>query len=697
MGDLYPDFETIAINNNYNGRTPPMGSALSYGAPTTPAQGGVHFAGALRELLLLVYVDDDPNPVKMTVQVEDSQQLASQLQSTLNKPVTLISYWDHDFAQFVPLRSLDNIVGNKAKLQISSAGSKSHPVSDTRDPLEYNTIREYVEKLSPPGDGLVYAVRDIQRLQNPHLEVKFTARRQHLVDSRSRTQMAFYTNNARPGEVAMREGFLLPSAPGPYGKGIVFSSDLLARPTQSNNIRFLVCEVATGKTVALHDEEDRGVTREILEHMGYDSVVSYTTTIPGVPRLEEFIVYHPDQAIPRYVVTCDIVKGLGHNRRGGASDLCAAHAGEILKLWCLNCRELVCAFCVSTGSHKGHDCRSITEIMVKERDVLQRVQHTLDQTLYQRQSDLAELEKTRARYNAAVNDTQSGVRDLVNRLRALLDAKEAELVQEAAERGFSASQQLDLVVSPLQSACAQLMQKAADLKDALDVTRDGSNYAKLEFLRRVNDLHAALSADPRYDDAPDAISKVPNMMLRVDAQPVEAALSALHVDDTGVTQPDDGDVNNRGLQGPSSRVIAAGGSSDSYGIEEVQAKLRAVESGYIWVIPNVTTHLAAGQSRDIFSDPFLLMGEWWEIKITPQPADHMSVFLHAVKHTHRMNFKVFVFSEKGWYARSARNWGDEFRGRGWGIKPFIERRTLLDEYCQGDMLKLCVVPIGGLY
>jgi hypothetical protein len=639
----------------------------------------VGLPGRVRDLILLVYVDDETSPVKMTVQCEDATGLIMQIQKAIGKPISSAMYWDNDFTQFVPLKALDNILGDKAKLMVHTHGVRAQIVSETKDPLEYHTIRDFVDKLSLPGDGLMYSIREVQRLSNPQLEARFNARRTKLFDPNARTQMAFYTNNARPSDVVIRDGFILPAVQGPYGKGVIFANDVLAKPTQSANVRFLVCEVLTGKTVALHDEEDRGVTLEILEHMGYDSVVAITTTLPTSQRLEEWIVYHPDQAIPRYVVTCDVTRGTPYNRLLAARDTCPAHPGEILRLWCLQDRQLVCAYCMSMGAHKGHDCRSITEILVKERDVLQRVQHTLDQTLFHRQNDLAELERTRTRYQAVVTEAQASIRDMVSRVRVLVDTKEAELLQEASEKGFAASAQLDVIVAPLQSACMQLMQKAAELKDALDISRDGTTYAKLEFLHRVNDLHTSLSTEPRYDDAPQVMNRVPNLSLRVTPQPLEHAILNLHVEDAG---SDSGPLVTQTI--PSIQ-------------EETLSKLRAVECGYIWVIPNVATHFGPSQTRDIFSDPFLMLGEWWELKVSPQPSDCVSVFLHAVKHVHRLNFKVFLFSERGWYVRSARNWSEDFKGRGWGIKPYIERKTLVEGYSQGDTVKLCVVPVGGLY
>ena len=108
-------------------------------------------------------------------------------------------------------------------------------------------------------------------------------------------------------------------------------------------------------------------------------------------------------------------------------------------------------------------------------------------------------------------------------------------------------------------------------------------------------------------------------------------------------------------------------------------------------------HFAPSQKKDVFSDVFQLLGTTWELRLTAQPDEHISVFLHAANHVHRMDFRVTLISANGWYTRHAKNWLDSFRGRGWGIKPFIDKRSLLATYIQDGVLKVCITPTSGLY
>lgn len=75
----------------------------------------------------------------------------------------------------------------------------------------------------------------------------------------------------------------------------------------------------------------------------------------------------------------------------------------------------------------------------------------------------------------------------------------------------------------------------------------------------------------------------------------------------------------------------------------------------------------------------------------------IAVYLHAVRHQMRTNFRIAVFRHNRWHVKSTRNWSEEFRGRGWGIKPFIPVDEL-HAFIHNDTLKWCIVFTGeGLY
>ena len=242
---------------------------------------------------LLVYVDNAVTPVKLEVQAADATELVLQIQRSIGLPIVSISYWDDSAREYVQLRTLVPLQSGKSKLWVATSGVKAMPITEDKDPLEYNTIREQVEKLTPPEDGMVFTVKEILRVQNHNLEQKFKVRKAQLFDPNSRTALKFHAES-QPVDQILKNGFRLPARPGPYGIGVIFSSDIgVSHATES--VRFLLCEVAIGRFTTLHNEEDRGATLEVMQHMGYDSVVSRTSTHPNLQKMEENIIYHANQ------------------------------------------------------------------------------------------------------------------------------------------------------------------------------------------------------------------------------------------------------------------------------------------------------------------------------------------------------------------------------------------------------------------
>ena len=245
---------------------------------------------------VLVYVDNAVTPVKIEAQAADATELVLQIQKSIGLPIISISYWDDKSRAYVQLRTLVPLQEGKSKLWVATSGVKAMPITEEKDPLEFGTIREQIEKLTPPDDGVIFDVREILRVQNHSLEQKFKSRKAQLFDSNSRTVLKFHAES-QPVEQILKSGFKVPARPGPYGLGIIFSSDISVAQA-SENVRFLLCEVATGRYTTLHNEEDRGTTLEVLQHMGYDSVLSRTATHPNMTKMEEYIVYHPNQVCP---------------------------------------------------------------------------------------------------------------------------------------------------------------------------------------------------------------------------------------------------------------------------------------------------------------------------------------------------------------------------------------------------------------
>ena len=237
-----------------------------------------------------------------------------------------------------------------------------------------------------------------------------------------------------------------------------------------------------------------------------------------------------------------------------------------------------------------------------------------------------------------------------------------------------------------------LLAKQVQLREALEIARHSRPSAQAEFLNRTVDLHNNLNTVPKFDEAPDVTSHVPTMELYIDTKTVGDAIRHMHVEDRAP-------LPQRHAHPLGTLAIHPEGllhRDDS--LDTTESRLHVLETGHIWIIPNFEEHFSQDQTRDIFSDPFLMDGQYWELKLSFLPVERaLAVYLHAVRHQHRTNFRVAVFSGNRWHVKSTRNWAEEFKGRGWGIKPFIALDELKN-YVQNNSLKWIVAFTGtGLY
>lgn len=339
--------------------------------------------------------------------------------------------------------------------------------------------------------------------------------------------------------------------------------------------------------------------------MGYDSVLARTTAAPSLARLEEYIIYHPHQALARYLITCGFRRGPGPLGRGGQrSDMCTTHAGEPLRMWCLQCSELVCALCLF-GKHKGHPAKNVDEVASRERDLLQRCDAILERTIDQRQRDLGELEKMRAHYSQVSREAMARASAVIDDLKGCLDARYQELLAQVEGREGAVEQRLSALVAPLQDEAAQLTAKQQQLREALDIARHPRPAAQAEFLSRVTDLHNSLNTHPKFDEAPDVTPHAPSISLAIDGTPVYEAIRQLRVDDASAFRAGNPPASQLAPTAPHPLGTVAlrpeGLLLRDDSLDTAEARLEAVEKGHIWVVPNRGSTSRMG--RHVISSP----------------------------------------------------------------------------------------------
>ena len=180
-----------------------------------------------------------------------------------------------------------------------------YTLEEVVDLLEFNTVVDTVERFIQPQHGKSLKVVSIEKVVNPVLEERYLVRQEEMVGySPSTTKLKFHGTSSRALHKILNHGFRIPENPGMYGRGVYFATDSSKSAQYSvDQTKFLLCEVALGKAMVV-SSADHALNLERVSALGFDSVYAprNTKTTAGV-LFDEFVVYHRDQAIPRYCVT----------------------------------------------------------------------------------------------------------------------------------------------------------------------------------------------------------------------------------------------------------------------------------------------------------------------------------------------------------------------------------------------------------
>ena len=174
---------------------------------------------------------------------------------------------------------------------------------------EFTSVSDKVTKYVNPVHNWYPDITKIELIQNPHLELKFEEAK--LKCFGTHTDLKFHGTGDEGIKHIPEKGFRLPQAkPGDkspmFGYGIYFATDSSKSAqtmyTKGTN-KLLLCEVLVGKAKKV-DRADYTLTKEKLKQEGFDSVFAPrgTQSTGGVLN-DEFVVYDPDQALPRYIIS----------------------------------------------------------------------------------------------------------------------------------------------------------------------------------------------------------------------------------------------------------------------------------------------------------------------------------------------------------------------------------------------------------
>lgn len=180
-----------------------------------------------------------------------------------------------------------------------------YTLEQVEDLLELNSVIDTVERFIQPEHGKVLKVVLIEKVTNPVLEERYMVRQGEMVGySASTTKLKFHGTSSRALHKILNNGFRIPENPGMYGRGVYFATDSSKSAQYSvDQTKLLLCEVALGKAMVV-SSADHALDFDRVTALGYDSVYAPrgTKSTAGV-LFDEFVVYHRDQAIPRYCVT----------------------------------------------------------------------------------------------------------------------------------------------------------------------------------------------------------------------------------------------------------------------------------------------------------------------------------------------------------------------------------------------------------
>eukprot|EP01103_Thecamoeba_quadrilineata_P019150 TRINITY_DN763_c0_g1_i2.p2 TRINITY_DN763_c0_g1~~TRINITY_DN763_c0_g1_i2.p2 ORF type:complete len:210 (+),score=27.58 TRINITY_DN763_c0_g1_i2:823-1452(+) len=180
-------------------------------------------------------------------------------------------------------------------------------LDSTTDALEYHFAKDICERYVDPAYRARFSVRNIEKVINPELDTKFQERKLELHDPKAQTYWRFHGTEEDSMSTIVKEGFSLspkntrPKSLLKFGAGIYFATDSSLSCQYARGLnRLLLCEVSLGRSLFVKEIHSSLDVAQLLQK--YDSVFASRLHL----RNDESVVYHPDQAIPRYVITFDM-------------------------------------------------------------------------------------------------------------------------------------------------------------------------------------------------------------------------------------------------------------------------------------------------------------------------------------------------------------------------------------------------------
>ncbi|KAK3726934.1 hypothetical protein QZH41_014787 [Actinostola sp. cb2023] len=198
---------------------------------------------------------------------------------------------------------------------------------------------------------------------------------------------------------------------------------------------------------------------------------------------------------------------------------CGKHKGEMQKLFCKTCEELICRDCTIID-HKDHDICFIVDIAQEHKEILTMEIKTASATKGKVEVSLKSVQVMKKRSKENLVNTEKRIDDVINKQIQALEQKRINLKQESR----------DITATTMKNLTAQedaLVMHMTGLKSAIEFTENvlskGSNSDVLSMSKQVVDRLYQLSAKPFDREVKD----VYQLVLQVDERLISDGIAKL--------------------------------------------------------------------------------------------------------------------------------------------------------------------------
>ncbi|KAI5066362.1 hypothetical protein GOP47_0018986 [Adiantum capillus-veneris] len=167
-------------------------------------------------------------------------------------------------------------------------------------------VKDRTEKFIQPTHSILPVVTKIEKVTNTKLQLNFLQAQRDSIDVLQPTQLLFHGTNDEGIKGITTDGFRLPPPHknNMFGRGVYFATDSSKSAHQlytKGSNKLLLCEVLIGRPWSLTSARPDLDYKTVRKN--YDSVFSVRNSkASGGTEFDEYVIYNPDQALPKYVV-----------------------------------------------------------------------------------------------------------------------------------------------------------------------------------------------------------------------------------------------------------------------------------------------------------------------------------------------------------------------------------------------------------